>query len=182
MMRSLGYVSVLTKLRQFAVAASALCCLASGFAQTTENEAESKNCTKQILACGVSLGAIVPAALNASHACKPLRECKKEVRQEKRECKKDARSDKKDCKAECRAKFGSGKDYRDCAKSCRDDKHESKDECKETKKEEIDVCRDTFKTPACTDARKLFGGAAAAGIPSCATATSCIAANSSEPQ
>jgi len=115
----------------------------------------------EIVSCGLAINKCREATTDAADkdvigACKALRQCKKECRQEKRDCKKEARGEKKDCKEECRDKFGTGKDYRNCADECRDDKKEAKSECKEEKQVCKDTCVGTFKTPECEAARKVM--------------------------
>jgi len=115
----------------------------------------------EIASCAIAVNKCREATKDAADkdvigACKALRQCKKECRQEKRDCKKEARGEKKDCKEECRDKFGTGKDYRDCADNCRDYKKDAKSECKEEKEVCKDSCIGTYKTPECEAARKVM--------------------------
>ena len=135
-------------------------------AQDVENEAESKQCTEQVITCA---GSVVGGVSAVVSQCKELRQCKKAARVEGRDCKKEARGEKKDCKDECRDKFGTGKDYRNCADNCRDDKKEAKSECKEEKEVCKDTCLGTFKTPECEAARKVM----LPTIGACAQAIAC---------
>lgn len=143
-------------------------------AQDVENEAESKDCTEQIITCA---GATVGGVSAVVSTCKELRQCKKAARVEGRDCKKEARGEKKDCKDECRDKFGTGKDYRDCAADCRHEKKDTKGECKDVKSEQKDSCRASFKTPECKAARLAV---ATLAIPACVRMVACIAASEKE--
>jgi hypothetical protein len=156
--------------------------LGPALAQDVENEAESKECTKAILACASSAVGAGTAVASTIKECKALRECKKVCREEKRDCKKEARGNKKDCKDDCRDRYGKGKDYRDCVDNCRDEKKDDKGECKADKTDCKDDCRLEYKSPQCKAARTAIIGAGLATVTSCATAVQCITASEKEGQ
>lgn len=155
--------------------------MGSASAQDVQNDEASKKCVAATIACATAAVGEAKGIADAIKQCKPLRECKKDCREEKRDCKQEARGGKRSCKDECRDKFQHGKDYRECADACRDEKKEAKGECKETVMVCKDTCRDEFKSPECQNARRLIVTGGLSAVPTCAVVVQCVLQSTSQP-
>ncbi len=115
--------------------------------------AQEEGCGKLLKMCAKALPANAAAIKHALKACKPLRQCRSECRQEKRSCKSECRTlkgaEKRQCKAECRG----------------------------TKKVCKDECRVSYKTQECGVAQLALGGSAAKTVIACKEAAACIREN-----